>query len=133
MVKLAGTSMQELHFSGCRLLGLDLSACKPMLFSARFVDCGMDHALLSGPSLKRQHFERCSLRGADLTGSDLREAVFAACDLQDAVIEHCDLRGADLRTAFGFRIDPEVNRLAGARFSVEGGLSLLAKYDVLLD
>jgi uncharacterized protein YjbI with pentapeptide repeats len=59
--------------------------------------------------------------------------VFLACDLQDAVIERCDLRGADLATAHSFRIEPELNRLAGARFSVAGALSLLAKYDVVVE
>lgn len=133
MVKLVGTSLQVLEFHGCRMLGLDLSVCKPMLFSAQFIDCRLDHALLCGPSLKGHRFERCSMGGADLTGADLREAAFDNCDLQDAVFQRCDLRGADLTTAQGFHIDPETNRLGGARFGVQGALSLLSKYGVVVE
>lgn len=132
MVKLVGASLQEIEFRGCRLLGLDLTVCKSMLFSARFMDCRLDHALLSGPSLKGLRFERCSMNGADLTGADLREAMLDRCALQDAVFRQCDLRGADLSTAYGFCIDPEENRLEGARFSVPGALSLLGKYGVVV-
>ncbi len=56
-----------------------------------------------------------------------------AYTLQDAVFRQCDLRGADLSTAYGFRIDPEENRMEGARFDVQGALTLLLKYGVVVE
>jgi uncharacterized protein YjbI with pentapeptide repeats len=72
------------------------------------------------------------MNGADLTGADLREVVLERCDLQDAVFRHCDLRAADLSTARGFRLDPEENRLEGARVDLQGALGLLSKYGVVV-
>lgn len=40
------------------------------------------------------------------------------------------LEKTDFRTAHSFSIDPEYNRIKGAKFSASGALSLLEKYHI---
>lgn len=49
------------------------------------------------------------------------------------MFKHTRLRNADLTNASHLRIDPEANDLRGARFPVDGALSLLAKYGVQVE
>ncbi|MBK9760821.1 MAG: pentapeptide repeat-containing protein [Flavobacteriales bacterium] len=58
---------------------------------------------------------------------------FERCDLSDAVFEHCDLQRADFSTAHGFTIDPELNRMKGARFMVDGLPGLLARHGIRIE
>ncbi|OQA01530.1 MAG: hypothetical protein BWY70_00347 [Bacteroidetes bacterium ADurb.Bin408] len=41
-----------------------------------------------------------------------------------------NLEKADLRTAFNYIIDPELNHIKKARFSLRGISGLLAKYNI---
>jgi len=58
----------------------------------------------------------------------LNKAVFERCDLERAVFVNTQLQLADFSSAYNISLDPERNKLKGARFSTEGALSLLAKY-----
>ncbi len=130
MIKLRGASLQRAVFIECKLLGVDFSACSEMLFSVRFEQCALDHSVFAKRKMPKTMFTRSSMKGVDLEQAELNEAVFDTCDLEDAVIAGTQLCGADLSTAFNYRIDPERNTLKGARFSVEGALGLLAKYGI---
>lgn len=40
---------------------------------------------------------------------------------------------ADFRTSYNFSIDPDVNRIKKAKFSLDGVRGLLDKYDIQID
>ena len=69
----------------------------------------------------------------DFTDADLSGALFFHCELTDARFLHSKLERADFRTAAGFQIDPEQNRMKGARFSREGLTGLLSKYELNIE
>lgn len=58
----------------------------------------------------------------------MEKAVFDHCDLDQAVFVNCQLRQANFSTAWNISLDPERNKVKGAKFSVEGALALLGKY-----
>jgi uncharacterized protein YjbI with pentapeptide repeats len=84
-------------------------------------------------SLKNTQFEACRLAGAEFTETNLRYAGFAKCNLENTRFLACDLQGADFRTAYNYSIDPDKNQLRKARFSREGIVGLLRKYDIVID
>jgi hypothetical protein len=47
-----------------------------------------------------------------------------------SIFENTLLEKADLRTAFNYSIDPEMNRVKKAKFSIAGVTGLLDKYDI---
>jgi uncharacterized protein YjbI with pentapeptide repeats len=82
--------------------------------------------------MKKTIFSRCSLQEVDFTETDLTEVSFNECDLQLAKFEHTVLEKADLRTSFNYSIDPAVNKIKKARFSLPDVLKLLEKYDIII-
>ena len=78
-------------------------------------------------------FKNSSLHEVDFTDADLSDAVFDNCDLSRAVFENTNLEKADFRSAYNYSIDPERNRVKKAKFSLQGAVGLLDKYDIHID
>ena len=66
----------------------------------------------------------------DLTACDLSQAIFENCDLAGTLFENTILEKTDFRTAYNYSIDPELNKIKKAKFSLPGVLGLLSKYDI---
>lgn len=130
MVKLRGAGLQDVRFEECKVLGVDFSACNPMLLQVTFDRCRLDHSVMVGMKLKGTRFDHCTMHGVDFSTTELEEAVFPGCDLLNAVFERTSLRKVDLTTATNFRINPSSNDLRGARFSVHGAIALLEPFGV---
>jgi fluoroquinolone resistance protein len=131
--RVKNTGFRSVRFTGCKLLGVQFESCAPFLLAMRFAHCRLDLASFRGLKLKGTVFQDCTLREADLIGTDLNSATFEDCDLAGALFEHTNLEAADLRTASNYLIDPEQNRIKGARFSIHGLPGLLARYAITVE
>jgi uncharacterized protein YjbI with pentapeptide repeats len=132
-VRLAGTALQNVAFEECKLLGLQFTACRDMLFGVHFDRCQMRYASFAGRVMPATRFVHCSLDEADFADADLSAAVFQDCSLAGAIFQKTQLAGADFSTATGFIIDPESNPLQNARFSLHGLLGIVAKYGLVVE
>ena len=130
---LAGTALQNVAFAECKLLGLQFTACRDLLFGVHFDHCQMRYVSFAGRKMPGTRFVRCTLDEADLVGADLSGAVFQDCSLAGAVFQNTVLVGADFTTATGFAIDPERNPLRDARFTLPGLLGVVAKYGLVVE
>lgn len=117
-VVLDETIIDDVHFQGCKLVGVDFAAGSAMTFQARFTECSMRLAVFTGVNLRGLRFERCDLRDVDFTKADCRGAVFSECDLGGAIFEQSDLRKADFSSAQNVAFEPEQNQIRGAKISV---------------
>ena len=131
--RLAGTALQNVAFDECKLLGLQFTACRDMLFGVHFDQCQLRYASFAARTMPGTRFVRCSLDEADFADADLAEAVFQDCSLAGAVFQNTQLMGADFTTATGFTIDPESNRLQKARFTLHGLLGVVSKYELVVE
>ena len=61
---------------------------------------------------------------------NLSAASFVGSDLSGAVFDRTILEKADFREALHYRIDPETNKVKGARFDLEGLPGLLGKWGI---
>jgi len=130
---LAGTALQNVAFDECKLLGLQFTACRDMLFGVHFDHCQMRYASFAGRYMPNTRFVGCALDEADFADADLTGAAFTDCSLAGAVFQNTTLVEADFATATGFTIDPESNRLQRARFSLHGLLGVVAKYELVVE
>jgi uncharacterized protein YjbI with pentapeptide repeats len=73
------------------------------------------------------------LQETDFTLCDISLCVFDECDFSGAVFENTILEKADLRTAFHYSIDPEINKVKKAKFSMAGLPGLLSKYGIHIE
>jgi uncharacterized protein YjbI with pentapeptide repeats len=133
MAVLQNTSFKDAKFKNCKQLGLRFDQCNKLLFSVSFELCVLNFASFYRLKLKNTIFKECKLEEVEFIEADLTKASFHNCDLNRATFENTVLEGADLRTAYNFSVDPEINRMSKARFSVVGVAGLLDKYKIVIE
>ena len=131
--KMQNTSFQNAQFKDCKLLGLHFEDCNSFLLSMNFTGCQINFSSFYKLSLKQSIFKDCFLQEVDFSGSNLSGSVFDNCDLSRAIFENTILEKADFRTSFNFSIDPELNKITKAKFSMQGLTGLLNKYDIEIE
>lgn len=131
--RLTKTTLNDVKFTGCKLLGLHFHECSETLFTVSFRNCNLSFSSFYRRTMKKAVFEACLLHEADFTEANLTGSTFDGCDLNRSVFENTVLEKVDFSTAFNFVIDPERNRLKKARFSNASLAGLLAKYDLHID
>ena len=133
LASLKNTALNDIHFIGCKLVGVLFDECNPFLFSVHFENCVLKLAVFYKAKLKKTGFKNCNLQETDFTEADMTAATFDNCDLQRAIFHKTILEKADFRTSFHYSIDPELNRIKKARFSRMGIVGLLDKYNIEIE
>ncbi len=132
-VNLQQTSFQEVSFKDCKLLGLHFEDCKTFSFAVNFTNCQLNHSSFYQVKMSKTRFVNTNLQEVDFTETDLSLSAFTECDLLNATFENTNLEKADLTTAFNYSIDPELNRIKGAKFSLPAVTGLLHKYQIQIN
>ncbi|MCK0190964.1 pentapeptide repeat-containing protein [Arenibacter sp. F20364] len=129
-VNLKNTTFKEVVFKRSKLLGIHFDHCNDFLLSFNFHDCTLDLSSFYKLKLKNTIFNNCKMISVEFTETDLTETIFDSCNLEGALFENCNLEKVDFRTALNYSLDPEKNKIAKAKFSKEGALGLLKKYNI---
>ena len=130
---LHNTILNNVFFKECKMLGLKFDSCDAFAFSAGFEGCILDNASFFKRKMAKTVFDRCRLWEVDFGDCDMQSVRFPECDLKRAQFADTDLRKADLRTAFNYSIDPNINKIRKAKFSLAGVVGLLESYDIEIE
>ncbi|MER3329502.1 MAG: pentapeptide repeat-containing protein, partial [Candidatus Kapaibacterium sp.] len=122
------TAFNEIHFTKCKLLGIDFSKCREFLLAFSFSDCILSSCSFANLKIGGTKFDNCVMHDAQFVNTELIGCTFEGCDLRDAFFDHSTLNKADFMNANNYAIDPEINRMKGAIFSRIGLEGLLMKY-----
>lgn len=133
MVKMNKTVWNDIVFKDCKMLGIRWDVCDPFAFGISLQGCISGHASFYGLKLKHAKFQNTQLQEADFTSCDLSGSSLAHCDLLGATFDDTNLEKADLSTAINYNIDPERNKIKGARFALSGLPGLLDKYRIKVE
>ncbi len=133
LVKLTSTTFRDVKFSGCKMLGLIFHDCSKFGLSFKFDNCTLNHSSFYQTKIAKTIFDNCTLQDVDFTASDLAGAVFNNCDLLNAKFENTVLEKSDFRTAYNYSINPELNKIKKAIFSLAGIRGLLEKYNIIIE
>lgn len=133
MTQLIGTSLKKVFFKNCKLLGIQFHACNDFLFEVEFQDATLDYSSFAHKKMPKTKFNSCSLKEVSFVGTTLSNSVFENCNLERALFNNTPLGGVDFRTAFNYTIDPELNLIKKAKFSTQGIMGLLTKYDIKIE
>lgn len=133
LAKIPKTAFKNVKFRNCKLLGLRFDSCNDFLFAVYFENCILNISSFYKLKLKGTNFINSSLQEVDFTLSDLSNSLFDNCDMARATFENTVLNKTDFRTSYNYSIDPELNRMKKAKFSLAGVPGLLAKYDIEVD
>lgn len=133
MAKVDNTAFKTARFKECKMLGVRFDTCNPFLLELEFEKCQLNLASFYQLKLKGTRFISCQLQEVDFVNTNLAGAFFSDCDLLQAVFDNTILERADFRTACNYALDPEANYIQKAKFSREGVLGLLNKYDIEIE
>lgn len=133
MAKLPQTGLKTVTFKDCKLLGVRFDACDNFLFKVDFLGSALDYSWFIGKKMTKTNFAGSSLKGVNFANCDLTGADFADTNLDGAIFDDTNLKAADFSTAYNYKIDPESNTMAKAKFSMHGIPGLLDKYDIRID
>ena len=103
------------------------------MFSFSFKDCFLDYSTFYGTKLRKTNFVNCSLKEVDFAEADLQQVLFQDCDLYGTIFVNSILEKADFRSARNFNLDPDLNKMKKAKFSVTNLSGLLYKHNLDID
>jgi len=127
------TSFKEVIFSTCKLVGLNFSECNPFLLAFSFNDCQLNLASFYQLKLKNTTFKNCNLQETDFTESDISNSKLDNCDLKRTIFYNTNLENVDFRSSYNYSINPEINTIKNAKFSLTGIAGLLEKYNISIE
>lgn len=133
MVKMINTAFRGVQFMGCKMLGLHFNDCNDFGLKVSFDECTLNHSSFFQVKLNGAIFKDCQIQEADCSESDFTKCMFENCDFSRTVFYRANIQKADFSTASNFSIDPELNRIKGAKFSLHGVAGLLDKYDIEIE
>jgi len=133
LAKLAKTSFGKVNFLDCKMLGMRFDDCNKYGLTLSFRNCILNHSCFFRMKLTKTVFKNTQLHEVDFSGSDFSQAIFQECDLARAVFQNTILERADFKTSYNYSIDPAMNRIKKAKFSITGIVGLLDKYDIEIE
>lgn len=133
MTKLNNSVFRDCTFIECKMLAVHFEDCNEYGLSFSFTNCLLNHSSFYQTKMKGLDFKTCQLVEVDFTQCDLTQASFSNCDLLNAKFENTVLEKADLRTARNYSIDPTINKIRKAKFTLPDVLGLLDKYDIEIE
>jgi fluoroquinolone resistance protein len=133
LVKLNDTVLSDIKFVQSKLLGVRFDQCNDFSLSLDFENCLLSLSVFHKLKLMKTRFKDCNLQEADFTQAELSGSVFENCDLQRTIFNNTNLEKVDFRSAFNYSINPEINRIKRARFSLAGVAGLLDKYQIEIE
>lgn len=129
---LKSSRMRDTEFEGCKLLGIQWTQLDDFI-NPSFDSCNLNYSNFVGLKLKKTHFFKCSLREADFSQADLTECSFKDSDLSLARFNATTLMKADFRGALNYVIDPILNKVKGAKFSLPEAQGLLVGLGIIIE
>jgi len=131
-VKWGGTTLNNVRFEHCKILGADFSVCNPFMLDIGFKDCVLDLANFSVLEIHGTAFNNCSLQEVDFTETQLNNAIFPTCNFKGAIFDNTNLQKTDFTSAINYTIDPNQNQLKDTQFSIAGLSGLLKQHHIII-
>lgn len=137
LVQITGSSFPSTRFEKSKLIGINWTQGNWDQFKLNklggFFDCMINHGTFIGLELKGIQIKNCIAHEVDFREADLSKANFEGTDLSRSLFNNTNLTKADLRQARNYQIDPGMNILKQAKFSLPEAMGLLYSMDIVID
>lgn len=136
LIKVKGSAFSNTAFADSKIIGVNWADARWTRFrianAISFERCALDYSTFVGLSLKGIRLVQCSARDVDFAEADLTEADCSETDFADSRFLHTNLTRANFTGATNYAIDPGLNVLTQARFSLPEAIALLRGLDIVL-
>lgn len=134
--RIPGCSFINSSFGETKLIGVNWAQAdwstmdlgKPVQFNK----CALNHSTFIGLNLEGLQVLDCNAVNVDFREADLSHADFSGSDLSESLFIHTNLSEADFSKALNYAIDPGLNIIKKAKFSLPEAMSLLYNMDIIL-
>lgn len=132
-LKTTGSLIQNCLFRDCKLLGVNFSDSKEFGFEVHFESCNLDYTSFDRKKLHKSSFKNCKIHSGNFTEADLSKCRFSNCDLYDTLFSGTNLSTVDLSSCVNMIIDPELNNITKATFSLHSLPGLLQRHAIKVE
>ena len=98
----------------------------------KFEDSNLSYGNFIGLKMKKNIFSNCILNDVDFSQTDLSESDFKGSDLLNTRFHDTTLLKANFQGAKNYQIDPILNKVRGAKFTMPEALGLLNGLGVVI-
>lgn len=133
MVNLGLSTLNNVHFRNCKILGVKFNHCHDFIFHVDFDNCILDYSSFERRKMSKTRFKDASLKGVDFGEADIKQSKFIESDLDEAIFYNTSMQEADFTTAYNYGIDLSQNQIKKARFSKDGLAGLLSQFDIIIE
>ncbi|MCP3967235.1 MAG: pentapeptide repeat-containing protein [Lentisphaerae bacterium] len=127
------TSFRMIEFKHCKLTGIDFCDVNTFSLDIKFYNSRVQMCSFSDLDLKGGCFKFCQIFESDFFGTNLQKVSFQNSDLAQSKFQDVNLEKANLKGAKNYQINPLINIINGAIFSLPEAISLLNAFEIKLD
>ncbi len=136
LAKVPGSSFRNVIFERSNVTGINWAdgswAKSGLLNSVGFRDCEVSYDTFIGLDLRKLVMTRCIAKAVDFSDANLTQANCTETDFFESRFVHTNLTEADFTHARNYFIDPTLNTLKKAKFSLPEAIALLRGLNIEL-
>jgi fluoroquinolone resistance protein len=136
LIKVTDCGFTNTRFQDSQLIGVNWTEAAwsrtGFLNPIGFVRCAISYGTFMGLALKKLTLRGCVARDVDFSEANLTQADCTGTDFVDSRFWHTNLSKADFTGAINYAIDPTLNVVKKAKFSLPEAMSLLYSLDIVL-
>jgi uncharacterized protein YjbI with pentapeptide repeats len=118
-------TFNDIVFENCKLVGISWSKCEEP-FDVRFDYCNLSQNSFHLLDLRQMKFINSLIQDTGFEECNLENALFDRCNLEQSVFINNNLKKSNFETSKNYLIDPKVNDIQKAQFSLPEALSFLS-------
>lgn len=135
MIEVSGTNLNEVTFVRSKLMGVLWyeSQKRNASLALHFKESFLDYSSFWGLDLRKSTFENTTAVEVDFTEANLSNVKLDRVKLSGAIFSKTNLKQSDFSTATDYVLDPSVNQVKGALFSLPDAVNLLYAFGVRIE
>ncbi|KZE74309.1 pentapeptide repeat-containing protein [Paenibacillus elgii] len=136
LIQVLDCDFSQVSFTHSKLIGINWAEMAPPRKVGsgllRFEECTLSHSTFIGLTLPKSVITKCTAKNVDFRESDLTEADMSYTDFSESLFDRTNLTAADFSFATNYMIDPGLNPIRKAKFTLPEAISLLYCMDIQL-
>jgi uncharacterized protein YjbI with pentapeptide repeats len=132
-IEAISTSFPSVQFKNCKIVGVDFSTCDQTILNLRFSNSKLMYCNFQKMKLKKAEFGDCEIQECDFYKANLENSNFENSNLEGSIFEGTTLIKANLKNAKNYIINPNMNEIRGAIFSIPEVLTLLKPLQITIE
>lgn len=127
------TAFTDTLCRNCTFIGIAFDRCKTMLFSLDMENCQVKLSGFPSMNLSGRQFTGTVFTEVDFLQTDLSGADFSDCQFPRTHFDDCNLEKANFSHTEQLQLNPDKNKMKGARFTPDALPALLTKYQLKIE